>query len=81
MRQIRSGMVLYNAVSERRETIGLDQMRGRKKRARDESAGVQDADSQLMLGRLLGFANGELESPEKGAGPGDELVVIVDGPA
>ena len=80
MRQLRGGMVLYNAVSERRETEGLDQMQGRRKGARDESAGVQDADLQLMLGGLLGFANSEFESPEKGAGPGDEFIVVVDGP-
>lgn len=74
-------MVRYNAVFERRETIGLNQMRGRKKCARDESPGIEHADFRFALGRILGLANSELKSPEKGAGPRDELIVRKDGPA
>lgn len=65
MCRIRRGIVLLYHVPGLRETKGLYQTWGRKERARVESAAIQDADSQLMLGRVLDLANGDLKSPEK----------------
>lgn len=48
-----------------RESIVSDQLRGPEERARVESAGIQDADFQLVVGGLSGLANGGYESIEK----------------